>query len=143
MLPLWLHRAQDGGQQRFRFERLGEMAVHAGVAAFGDLVGEGLSGQGDDGYLPTLTGKRADAACRLQTVHSRHAHVHQHDVEIRLHDCLDRLRAAFHAGRPVTGDVQESAGDVPVHCGIVDDEHVQAVWRRHRLRACGFGGWRA
>lgn len=47
------------------------MAVHAGLVAAGDVVGEGVGGQRHDGDSAGRAGHGADGARRLQAVHHR------------------------------------------------------------------------
>ena len=73
--------------------RLGHVAVHTSTAALLHLFGEGQCRQGNDRHRPASPLELADTARRLQSVHFRHAHVHQNDVEIRAFDGGNRLRA--------------------------------------------------
>ncbi len=114
-----------GGQQRVRIEGFDQMAIHAGGAALGDLVGEGLCGQGQYRHARPRPFQGADAPGGFQPVHLRHAHVHEHDIEILRRHRSDGLRTALHGGDLVPGRGEDRAGDVAIHEDIVHYEENQ------------------
>ena len=100
-------RALKRSKQGCLRERLGQVAIHACLAAFVNLLVKRLRGQGQNGNLPARAGKRPDAAGRRQSVHAGHAQVHQNHVEVLGRDGRDRLRPALGAGCFVAGRTDE------------------------------------
>ena len=97
----------------------------------------------------TVVGMRGlDALCRLDAVHARHAHVHQHQLRLELVDDGQRrfagvgLADRLEAGR----GLDHVAGDVPEDRLVVDgddgDRHIPRVSTRPSLRTMACAGVR-
>ena len=102
------------------------MAVHAGHPARLNLVAEGLSGERDDRHQPTRALGLTNEPGRRQTIHARHAHVHQHDIEIRSRRQGNGFCPAFRAGHRVAGRTKQGARDVAVHRHIIGEQDMQS-----------------
>ncbi len=74
-------QALDGGDQLSNVEWLGDKGVHAGVARGLLLRLEGAGRQRHHRQLGA-TGQCAQLARGLVTVHFRHLHIHQHNVDL-------------------------------------------------------------
>jgi len=100
------------------------MTVHAGLPAYRDLLGEGLSGHRHDGDPATWRRRRTNPARRLQPVHARHSHIHQDRVEIPSRSRRDRRVPAIDGDHLVSGAGQENTRDIAVHGFVVDNKDV-------------------
>ena len=120
-------QAPDQRDRQGNVERLGDEMVHAGTAG-GILVRtECAGGQGHDRQLRKLRHAAQDAR-RLDAIHHRHLHVHQHQVGgVRVgQQPVDGNAAIFgqHDLRPFLG--QDPLGHVAVDSAVVDHEEAHA-----------------
>jgi hypothetical protein len=83
------------------------MAAHAGPPAVLDMIREGVRGERNDRHSPAFAADCADAARRLETVHLRHAQIHQDKIETLVLHCVNRRGTAIHTDHVVTGSAQE------------------------------------
>ncbi len=113
-------------------ERLRDMTVHAGLSAFLDLLGEGLSGHCDDADVTAWRRQRTNPTRRLQPVYTRHPHIHQDNVETTARRRLHRCGTVVDADHVMPRSAEETAGNVAVHRFVVDDKDpkVRSVSRR-------------
>ena len=106
-------------------ERLDETVVHACLAAFFVLSGEGIGGQGNDrGFLQA--GILTQVAGRFVAVHDRHLAIHENAVRQLVGDRRQRLRAVVGGTHGYSGLLEHVAHDFLIEGHIVNQQNVQA-----------------
>ena len=136
-----LQPALQGGAQAVEADRLGEVAIHAGLAAALVLAGHGVGGHRDDRRATTALGRleAADLRRHLEAIHPGHVNVGEHD---RVVAALPGLQALDAVGGRIGGDAerQELAHQhLAIDGMVVDHQHRTAGrrWQGHRRVALG------
>ena len=84
-------------EKDFRFERLGEVIIHARLETALAVALHGVRGHGNDWNAQAgLRLARADKTRRFEAVHAGHLRIHQHRVVGIVAGFLKRLPARFH-----------------------------------------------
>ena len=123
---------QDGlkrGEQCFRGDGLGEMAVGSRAQACADVFFGGVGRQHDDREA-CLTGgdfQASNLLDRRQTVHHRHLHVHQDKIRPLTLEDLHRLLTVLDADH-LRRTVQHDLHDTAVGGMIICDKHLQKAF---------------
>src|SRR5580704_1682620 len=105
--------------QLLRANRLGEVAVHARGQAFVPVTFHGVSGQSDDRLMqPAVFLLFPNGCSGLHSVHLRHLHVHENQIELLLFQRVQRFPAVAGYRHPMSSLLQQPRGQALVH-GIV------------------------
>ena len=126
-------------------ERLRGVVVHSGGQADFAIPRHGVCRHGDDPNLSAETGlmsrlSLADAPGRLQPVHHRHLHVHQHEFVGILAECLNGFLPVRDDGGRESGVLQVLQRDLLVHAVVLGHQDARLCWARG---AAGLGGGRS
>ena len=91
-----------------------------------------MRGHGDDGdVLAVATFETADRESGLNSVHLRHLHIHQDQIEPFLLESRDGFRAVFRNPDPVASTFQQPDGHLLVHAAVFGQQDAgQSGWRR-------------
>eukprot|EP01132_Coremiostelium_polycephalum_P021382 gene21381-biopygen12004 len=103
----------------------GQVIIHAALQQGAFFVGHRMGRQRDDGQRCAMAFAfpRADCLGALATVHPRHLHVHQHQVEGFLLHCLDGRVTAFHRLDLGAHVFQQGLHQQQVGRVVVDTQH--------------------
>ena len=115
-----------------QLHRLGQEVVHAGLPGALARLGEGVGRQRDHRHARVRLRHPADLARRLQPVHRRHMHVHQHQVEAGGLQALQRLGPVAGQADPVPEALEQNLHVLAVDRMVVGDQHTQLAAGRHR-----------
>ena len=105
-------------------DRLGDEVVGAGFDRKQAILPRRLRGDHDHRHIVTV-GIPADAAAHFETVHGRHHHVEQHEVDVQAQfgESLDAVARRLGL---VSERTHQRRGDPPGHFVVVDDEDAPA-----------------
>ena len=138
--PVWLQRAQ----KHLQVERLGDVALHAGLPAATLFLFQRVGGEGKDGQaVETRLG--ADSTRRLQAIEDRHLQVHQHHVVGRgppLGQALDGLQTVVDHIHPGPALRQQLDQQFLVQGVVFGKQQPQAVEAHHHVVAGERRGFR-
>ena len=116
--------------------RLRQVLVHAGRQTAFAIVAHHLSGHRDDRHMPA--GSRlalTDDLRRLQAIHLRHLHIHQHAIKRLSKEHVDRLAPVVRHSCLMPAFFQQRDGEHLIEPTVLDQQHSQH-------RACFHGGSR-
>ena len=119
----------DSIQQRGGRDRLGDVAVHAGGEAGLVVAAHGVGGDRHDRHAgKPRVGRAPDPPRRLQPVHHRHLHVHEHEIVRFGLKRLERLLAVADHVDPVPRPAQDDRGEATVDRVVVGQQKTER-WR--------------
>ncbi len=96
-------------------DRLGQAAVHPCLQAALPRLGRGIRRQRQDRHPPAAKGLQLVQLGRLDAVHHRHVHIHQHEVEACLLQRVESLLAVGDEGDAVASAFQDALHHPAVH----------------------------
>ena len=133
------HPREERLDQDGRFDRFGDVSIHAGGAARGLVVGQNRGRHGEDGH-----GRRSRAcaqlARRLEAVEDGHVQIHQDGIERSLFDQRERLLPVAGDGGSHAQPLEQIARHQLVGVDVLHDQDVGTTQgrrarehRRHRV----------
>ena len=116
----------DGIEQILEVDRLRHVAVEAGLEAPLAIAAHRVGGDGHERKMlargPLV---RADGGRRLEAVHLRHLHVHEHHVEAFLRERIERRPAAADHRRHVAGLLEQAQHQLLVDHIVLGEQEAQ------------------
>ena len=132
---------RDDGGGAVEVERLGEVAVHTRLPACGNIIGERIGGDGENGDGPGICAvERVDGAVGVKPVKHGHHDVHEDDIEAARSGsgkAIYRLLPVFGGGDERTAFFEHIGRDLAVERVVLGHEDADAVEPRARLRLGG------
>ena len=116
-----MQRAVDGVLNLLERERLGDVVVGAGLHRFDRIFNGRVRGHQDDEALGRAP---LDFAQQFEATHLGHLVVGQHEIEMRLGQQRDRLRAVFGGANLVAERLEEGREAAADIAFVIDDQQL-------------------